>query len=136
MLYSILRNSVAILTSKYLLHHYHCGAIFMKLSNQRIVLCSAAKKVLAPAGIEPAPSDVGFSQTCYRYTRVLDSNTNRLACLISLTYVLEKKNYRIQVDPRYIDNRGDPLSLYRGFYKDDVISLYSFTFTLCPQRDY
>ena len=35
---------------------------FMKLSDQRIVLCSAAvqKKVLAAAGIEPAPSDMSF----------------------------------------------------------------------------
>ena len=90
----------------------------MKLSNQRIVLCYAAwrerekKKLIAPAGIEPAPSDVVFSQTCYRYTRVLDSNTNRLACLICITYALEK--WLANTGRPSIIEQGEGLSLYRG----------------------
>ena len=65
----------------------------MKLSHQRIMFDGSyleKKYYSPPAGIEPAPSDVVFSQTCYRYTRVLGSNTNRLACLICLTYAPEK----------------------------------------------
>ena len=67
---------------------------------------------LRPAGIEPAPSDVGVSQTCYRYTRVLDSNTNRLACLICLTYALEK--CLANTGRPSIIEQGEGLSLYRG----------------------
>ena len=62
-MYSIFRNSVSIFRSKYLIHHYHCGTIFYETiqSAHRIMLCGRGeKKVLAPAGIEPAPSDVGI----------------------------------------------------------------------------
>ena len=60
-----------------------------KLSCQRIEYCWAARKknLIAPSGIEPAPSDFG-NQICYHYTRALDTKPYRLACLIWLTYTM------------------------------------------------
>ena len=74
-------------------------------------------------------------QKCYHYTRVLHSNPYCLICLICLTYVLENCLSNTSRAPIHWQP-GEGLTLYRGFYIDGVTSLYSFTFTLCPHRDY
>ena len=62
----IFTNSVAIFRSKYSLHHYyqsHCEAIFYEtIQSAHFLECwwqGEKKNLLASAGIEPAPSDVG-----------------------------------------------------------------------------
>ena len=91
----------AVLLFIVLLHHYRCGTICYETiqSAHRIMLCGMERKnLIAPAGIEPAPSDLRFRNA-----------TVTPGCLIlnhidlDALYVLPmpwKSAWRIQVDPR------------------------------------
>ena len=63
---AIFRNSVAIYSCLYSLHHYHRGPNTLRnypvstSNNDAHLIIFGGKKLLAQAGIEPKPSDIGI----------------------------------------------------------------------------